>query len=83
VAVVVGKVFFDHIAFVTTQNDELIEAVAGINFHDVPKYGFTPDFDHGLGLRVVSSESREPRPPARINTFIISRITRMETNYTN
>ena len=32
--------------------------------------GFSTDFDQGLGLVSVSSESRVPSPPANITAFI-------------
>ena len=49
---VVCKVFFDDIALVAAANDEVIDAMMGVNLHDVPQDGLAPDLDHGLGLDV-------------------------------
>jgi hypothetical protein len=34
------------------------------------RIGLAADLDHRLGLEVVSSEIRVPRPPARMTAFI-------------
>ena len=43
---VVKKVVFDHIAFVSKAKDKFIEPVMRIYFHDMPKDRTTTDFDH-------------------------------------
>jgi hypothetical protein len=42
-----------------------------VGFHDVPQNSFPQISTIGLGRRVVSSDNRDPRPPAKITTFII------------
>ena len=49
---VVGEVFLDHIALVAAADDEVLNAVGGVELHDVPEDRFAPDLDHGLGLEV-------------------------------
>jgi hypothetical protein len=44
--------------------------VAVENIHDVPKNWLPAHFHHWLGLTVVSSDKRDPSPPARMATFI-------------
>ena len=43
------KVLLDHLAFVAAGNEEILEAMAGIDAHDMPEHGLAPDFQHGLG----------------------------------
>src|SRR5713226_4200239 len=45
----VGEIFFDHVALVAEANDELRDAVASVNFHDMQQDRLTTDRDHGLG----------------------------------
>jgi hypothetical protein len=33
---IIGKIFFDNVALVAQADDEIMMAVAGIYFHDVP-----------------------------------------------
>ena len=68
---VVGEVFLDHVALVAAADHEVIDAVGGVDFHDVPENRLAADLDHRLGLRWVSSEMRVPSPPARMTAFMI------------
>ena len=34
---------------VKVRNNEVIDTVMGVHLHDVPKNGFAPDLNHGLG----------------------------------
>lgn len=49
---IVGEIFLDDIALVATADHEIIHAVGGIKFHDVPQHWLTANFDHGFGLEV-------------------------------
>ena len=44
--VIVGKVFFDHIAFIAQANDEFMESIGRIDFHDMPEDGAAANFNH-------------------------------------
>lgn len=46
---VVGKVFLDQIALITEANHEVIDAMAGVDFHDVPENRLSADIHHGFG----------------------------------
>ena len=48
---VVGEIFLDDIAFVSTANHEIVYSVSGINFHDMPKNGLATNFDHRFGAK--------------------------------
>jgi len=67
---VVGEVFLDDVALVAETDDEVIDAVLGVELEDVPEDGAAADLDMGLGRTEVSSEMRVPRPPARITAFM-------------
>lgn len=43
---VVCEIFLDDIAFVTTANNELVHAMRGIYFHNMPQDGLATDFNH-------------------------------------
>ena len=47
---IVGKIFFDDILFVAAADDEFIDTVVAVSFHDMPQDGHVADFDHRLGL---------------------------------
>ena len=46
---VVGEVFLDDVALVSAADDEVVDAVLGVELEDVPEDGSAADFDHGLG----------------------------------
>ena len=46
---VVGEVLLNDVTLVATADDEVIDAVAGVDLEDVPKNGQATDFDHGFG----------------------------------
>ena len=48
---VVGEVLLDHVALVAAADHEVVDAVGGVHFHDVPQDRLAADFDHGLGAR--------------------------------
>ena len=45
----VQKVFFNNFRLIPKRNDELMDAVRGIDVHDVPQNRLTADFHHRLG----------------------------------
>src|ERR1051325_6342475 len=45
---VVGKIFFDEITAMPETNDEIVNPIVRIDFHDVPKNWAAADFDHRL-----------------------------------
>ena len=49
---IVGKVLLDYIALVAQADDELIDAIVRIDFHDVPEDRLAADLHHGLGLEI-------------------------------
>ncbi len=49
---IIGKVLFDDVALVATADDEVIDPMMGVNLHDVPKDGFSSQFNHGLWLEM-------------------------------
>ena len=49
---VVGEVFLDQVALVTAANHEIVDAVVGIDLHDVPQDGLAANFHHRLGFEV-------------------------------
>jgi hypothetical protein len=46
---IVGEIFLDHVSLVPAANDEIIEAIGRIDFHDMPEYRTTSYLYHGLG----------------------------------
>ncbi len=46
---IIGEILLDHIALVAEANDEIVEAVLTVDFHDVPEDGPPADLDHRLG----------------------------------
>src|ERR1700761_464909 len=46
---VVGEVLLDEVALVAAADDEVVDAVMGVDFEDVPQDRPAADFDHGLG----------------------------------
>jgi len=47
---IIGEILLDHIALVAAAHDEIVDAMTGIDLHDVPKDRLAADFDHWLGL---------------------------------
>lgn len=45
---VVCEIFFDDIAFVSKENDEVVVSVARVYFHDMPDDRMSADLDHGF-----------------------------------
>ena len=49
VEIVVGEIFLDEIALVAQAHDEVVDAVVGVDLHDVPQDGAAADLHHRLG----------------------------------
>ncbi len=49
---VIGEVLLDHIALVSAADHEIVDAMGGIDLHDVPQDRLAADLDHWLGLQV-------------------------------
>ena len=45
---IVGEIFLDDVTLVAAANDEVMDAVERVSFHDVPKDRLATDFDHGF-----------------------------------
>ena len=45
---VVGEVFLDDVALVAETDDEVVDALSGVELEDVPEDGAAADFYHGL-----------------------------------
>ena len=58
---VVGKVFFDTVSLITETDNEIIEAVAGIDFHNMPQNGLFADFDHGFRFEMGFFTDSRPK----------------------
>ena len=46
---IVGKIFLDHIPFIPAADDEIINAVMGVGFHDMPQDRLATNLYHGFG----------------------------------
>ena len=53
VEVVVCKILLDEMALVAAADDEVMEAKAGVIFHNVPQDGLFANSDHGLGFQMA------------------------------
>lgn len=49
---IVGKIFFDDILFVAAADDEFIDTVVAVSFHDMPQDGLSSDFNHRFGYQI-------------------------------
>ena len=49
---VVGEILLDHIALVAEADDEILDAVMGVDLHHVPENRHAADLDHRLGPEV-------------------------------
>jgi len=47
---IVCEVFLYHISLIAAADNELIDPIVRIDFHDMPQDGLPADLDHGLGL---------------------------------
>ena len=58
---IVRKIFLDDMLLVARADDEFVEAVGGIELHDVPQNGHPPQLHHGLGavLALVADPGSE------------------------
>jgi hypothetical protein len=45
---IIREIFLDHVALVTTTNNEFVETMCGVHFHDVPQNGLSADLYHGF-----------------------------------
>ena len=48
---VIREVLLDHIPLVAGADDEVADAVGGVDFHDMPENRLASDLDHGLRPR--------------------------------
>ena len=49
VQAVVGKELFDHVAFESQADHEIIQPIVGVDFHDVPENRPPSNLDHWFG----------------------------------
>ena len=47
---IIGKILLNDIAFVATANNKIVDAMVGLDLHDVPKNWLTTHLHHGLWL---------------------------------
>ena len=45
---VISEVFFDGVSQMANQNNKIVKTMNGIRLHDVPKYWFPANLDHGF-----------------------------------
>jgi hypothetical protein len=46
---VIGEILLDHVAPVAQANDEVVNAMGRVDFHDMPQNRLSPDLYHRLG----------------------------------
>ena len=63
VALVIEEIFLDDFGLVAEAEDEFLEAVVGVEFHDVPEDRAVADRHHGFGAKFLSSRKRKPSKP--------------------
>lgn len=66
---IVREIFLDHIAFVTTADNEIVHAVGRVQLHDVPKDRLATDLDHGFGLKVCFLGDSCAEAPSENDSF--------------
>ena len=49
---IIGKIFLDHVALVATADHKIVDAMVGIDLHDVPQHRQPADLHHRLGPQV-------------------------------
>src|SRR6476646_1531296 len=57
----IQKVFFDHFPLVTERDDEFLNAVSGIDFHNVPQNRLSANLDHRFRAKMSLFRSEERR----------------------
>jgi len=66
---IMTKIIFDHVAFISQSEDKLFEAELRIVFHDMPENGIRPDVDHRFGAKFRFFPKPRPRAAAEDNDF--------------
>ena len=56
-----GEALIDGILLVAEADDEIIEPVTGVDFHDASPDRFFADLDHGLEMRLLADPRANPR----------------------
>ena len=46
---IIGEIFFNNIAAIPQAYDEFVDAVGGVNFHDMPQDRLAANFHHRFG----------------------------------
>jgi len=54
------EIILNYIPFVAAADDEIVESVVGIDFHDMPKNWLAADFNHRLGFEVRFFRNARP-----------------------
>ena len=67
---IVGKIFFDDILFVAAADDEFIDTVVAVNFHDMPQDGLSSDFKPSVWYQIGGLLRCVPKPPANSTAFM-------------
>ncbi len=49
---IIGEILFDYVPLVSTANNKIIDAVAAVDFHDVPKDWAAANLYHRLRLKM-------------------------------
>ena len=73
---IVGEEFLDQIALVAEADDEIGDAMRGVDFHDVPENGRPPISTSGFGRICRLFGEFAPNPPAKITACISSSVRR-------
>jgi len=53
VEVIIGEIFFGDMLLIVGTDDEVVEAMVAVQFHDVPEDRLAADLDHGFGAEVA------------------------------
>src|SRR6185437_8730357 len=66
---VVDEIFFDHVAAVAEADDEFVDAVGRVDFHDVPKNRLAADLDHRFWLDIRFLGEARAQPAGQQDRF--------------
>jgi hypothetical protein len=64
-----SEVFLDHETLISAADNEIIQSVCGIYFHDMPEDRLAADFDHGLGPIIGFFGEPSPHTTCEDNCF--------------
>src|SRR6185437_8243408 len=66
---VIHEILFDHVALVTKADDEILDAMVTVDFHDVPDDRPAADLDHRLGPQRAFFRDAAAEPAGEDDAF--------------